>query len=86
MFNELLPGVGMVGGFQVVEDLSMTEPGEPYEVRRSWKERLFSRPWRPMRATRTLVPQVPSRKVILFGQKIIAHPSVVKEIKRQLAG
>ena len=35
-------------GVKIIESLLMVEDGAPYEVKRSWRERLFSRPWRPL--------------------------------------
>jgi hypothetical protein len=83
--NDLLyGGFSPFGGLQVIEDIRMTVAGEPYEVVRTWKERLFTKPWRPLKKTRTVVPQVPSREVIRFQNKMVCHPEVAKELRRQI--
>ena len=73
----------MVNGLRVIESVYLTEPGEPYEVRRSWTERLFSRPWEPLRRTRTIIPQVPMKGGYRIGRDAIAmHPETVRQLKR----
>ena len=53
MLNEL--GLERLMGLRIIENPLMVEDGEPYEIRRTWRERLFSWPWRPLRATRMVV-------------------------------
>ena len=72
---------GLLYGMPVFTNPHMTEAGEPYEVRRTWRERLLSRPWRPLQATRTVVPQVPSRAIIKAGARLICHPAMLDEIR-----
>jgi hypothetical protein len=59
----------------------MTEPGDPVQVRRTWKERLCSRPWAPWCATKTIVPQVPSSKVYIIGGVAHMHPQTFTTLK-----
>lgn len=60
----------------------MTEAGEPIQLKRSWKERLFSFPWKPWNATKTIIPQVPSRDVIRLGDgTLVMHPEIALIIK-----
>lgn len=68
-------------GRKVILNQALTVPGEPYQVARTWKERLFTRPWRPLKTTRTVVPQVPSREVIMTADVIVMHPAVWKEVE-----
>lgn len=69
----------------------LTVDGEPYNVRRSLRERLFSRPWRPWVCTRTIVPQIPDPSMysmldpISGRQTIVAHPETFKRVKHELA-
>ena len=70
----------MLCGFRIIENPMLTVAGEPYTVKRTWKERLFSKPWRPTRATKTIVPQVPSREVVQYGRTLIMHPVLKKEL------
>lgn len=67
-------------GFVFIENKLMTVPGEPYELVRTWKERLLSLPWRPLKKTKTVVPQVPSKEVIRAGNKLYAHPELIREM------
>jgi hypothetical protein len=72
-------------GVRIIESHIMTEAGEPYEVARTWRERLFSLPWRPLKATRTVVPQVPMRSVIkLANGDLVMHPAIAEEFKHKL--
>lgn len=76
------PPFGFVAGIPIVESIYMTESKE---VDRGWRERLFSRPWRPWCATKEI--QVPSRQAIGFGdppRQLIMHPSLAAEVRRAL--
>lgn len=56
------------------------------DVPRTWKERLFSWPWQPMKKTKVEVYHVPSREVIVdkVNHVIYAHPEVKAEIERAI--
>lgn len=67
---------------RIIESELMVEDGEPYEVRRTWKERLFTRPWRPWKATRTVVPKVPMKGGYrLADGTIIVHPAIARKMR-----
>ena len=70
-----------LNGVEVITSVWLTESGEPVQVRRSWRERLFSRPWRPLRRTRTFVPQVPSKHAYRMGDRIVMHPAMLAQLK-----
>ena len=72
-------------GFDVFTDLTMTESGEPYQERIPWSKRLFSLPWRPLKKTKTVVPQVPSKTAIRFQNRLIMHPEMLEVIKNHLS-
>lgn len=55
------------------------------DVPRTWKERLFSWPWRPQIATRKEVYQVPSEKIYVMGDKIICHPDFANKLREAMA-
>lgn len=64
----------------------LTVAGDPIAVRRTWCERLLSRPWRPWQATRTEIPQVPSPEVLAIGDSmLVMHPATWERIKVALA-
>ena len=46
-------------------------------MRRTWRERLFTRPWHPLQRTKTITPQVPKRGGYFIGQNqmIVIQPS-----------
>ncbi len=70
-------------GLRIVENANLTVPGTPYQVRRTWCERLFSRPWTPLTAERTVVLRIPSRQIYaLPGGLIVMHPAMAAEIRK----
>lgn len=72
-------------GMRVIESVYLIEDGEPYEVRRPWRERLFSRPWRPMQATRLVVPKVPYRGAFKLTDKtLVMHPETLRQLRKAL--
>lgn len=72
------------GGTRIFESIHITIPAERTVIR-SWKERLFSWPWRPWQATKVIVEQVPSPNLYRFGQDIVGHPQTIRLLKEQLA-
>jgi hypothetical protein len=75
----------MFHGYKVVANPILTKT-ETREVKRTWKERLFTRPWQPFKVIRTESYQVPDRDVLVdkINRVIYAHPSVVKELNEAL--
>lgn len=73
-----------LNGLRVVTSVWLTEPGDPVEVRRSWRERWCSRPWRPWRATYTMIPQVPRRDALQVGDTLYLHPQAWSTLKQTL--
>lgn len=76
--------IGQAYEFQFVEAPSMVVPGEPYETRRTWRERLFSLPWRPLQRTLWVTPMVPSTELIQYGNRIVGHPATLREVIRRI--
>jgi len=60
---------------RIITDEFMTEDKI---VSRSWVERLFS--FTPMEKTK--ISTEPSRKCIVWGDKIVCHPAMVEEFRR----
>lgn len=73
-----------LNGYRIVEDINRTVAGEPYKVKRTWKERLFTWPWNPLRSNNTIIPQVPSNEVIQFEDYLVMHPDIAKVFKESL--
>ena len=72
------------GGIQVIEGVNMTVAGELYEVSRTWKDRVFTWPWNPLRKTYTIIPQVPSDEIIRFKDKMVCHPTIANKLRQEL--
>lgn len=76
-------GAFTLHGYKILESHHLLEDGQPQTVRRTWRERLFSRPWRPWRATRTFVPRVPYRGAFRVGSDtVLMHPAMVIELRK----
>ena len=75
-----------LGGMKVQFSKTLTMDGEPYQKKRTWPERLFSKPWRPMVKTLTVVPQIPSDEIIIAPghDTIIVHPETWPRIQRMI--
>lgn len=67
--------------YEIIKDINMTEAGEPYQVDRAWKERLFTRPWKPLQKTKSITPQVPSRECRMMGNIIYMHPEMARALE-----
>ena len=78
---------------RVIESELLTTTEESLR-QRTWRERLFSRPWRPWRATATESVQVPDPNLYSFDaplslgsttvrtvKVVVGHPSVVARLK-----
>lgn len=75
-----------LNGVRIIESVWLTEPGNPVEVQRTWRQRLFSRPWRPWKATFTMIPHVPMRGGYQMGDAIVMHPETVRKLKSATEG
>jgi len=72
-------------GMRIIQNIWMTEPGDPITVYRTWVERLFTRPWRPWVASRIVIPTVPRKDVLKIGDDILMmHPDTFRALKAQL--
>lgn len=71
-------------GFQIITSIHMVEPGEPYDSPRSWRTRLLTRPWRPLRATERITPMVPSSKAVRMGNRLIMHPEMAEALEHSV--
>jgi len=76
---------GQLTGVRVTLSEYLTEAGEPVTVRRTWSQRLLSRPWRPWQATYTYTPQVPYRGALtLPGGGLVMHPETWRQMKEKM--
>lgn len=79
----MLPNFGLIG-LQIIESTNCVEfTGKMLsrEVERSWKERLFSWPWKPWKSTKT--EHYPEAVPVMYriGNRIVGHPSKIAELK-----
>lgn len=81
--NDIHPNT--YNGYQIIQDETMTMKGEPYEEPIPLMRRLFSRPWRPFKKTKTIYPTVPSDKIIMMNGKIVMHPVMADRLMKEVA-
>ena len=53
-------------------------------VKRSWKERLLSLPWKPWFKTKMVIHYDPDPNLYRMGNSIIGHPKTLMKIINQL--
>jgi hypothetical protein len=71
-------------GMRVILSPLLEQFGAPYEERRSWWNRLFSRPWRPFQKTRTIIPRVPYEGAYQINKNtLVMHPVTFNKLKGQ---
>lgn len=84
MYTENSNKITVFNGVRIVTDCNMVEPGPVEEIKRTWKERLFTRPWKPFKTVKTIIPLVPMTKVFMHDDCWIMHPDILDELKKQL--
>lgn len=79
--NKFMPKAGFIPEYKLIESRFMTDWYEFIKIKRTWKERLFTRPWMPqIKHTYKPGPQVPAMHVFIMGDKIIGHPKIISAI------
>jgi hypothetical protein len=68
-------------GYNVIESQHMTKTVTDV-VDRTWGERLFSWPWRPLQKTRVVITKIPSDEVLVFQNNIVCHPAMADQIRK----
>lgn len=68
-------------GYKVIGNELMVVDGNPIYTVRTWKERLFTRPWHPFRRLNKTIPKVPSTQVIMTEDSMIMHPTLVEYLR-----
>lgn len=72
-------------GLRVIESVYLTQQGRPYPVRRGWRERLFTLPWRPLQMTRLVTPTIPYQGGVMVNEHtILMHPAFIKSLREVL--
>lgn len=75
----------LFGGLRICEAEHLTKTEECF-LRRTWRERLFTWPWRPWRATRKIFIQVPDPNFYVVGDMVLCHPAMARELRERLDG
>lgn len=73
--------IAQISGFKIITNDHLMVDGEPIQIRRSWRERLFSRPWRPWAAVRTFIPKIPSPQIFEWGDTLIMHSETMRKFR-----
>lgn len=85
MGNEFIWGDWDFSGVKIFTSPHLTER-KHYFVKRTWKERLFSRPWKPFKKTNTLYYDAPRTDYLVYddGRTIICHPVMKDALEQEL--
>ena len=74
-----------IRGIRIIEDPNLVQDGKPRVVRRSLRERLFSRPWRPLQRTRTVIPKEPRIEALEIRPGVLVmHPATARALREVL--
>lgn len=79
----MIPSILTLHGMPLHENPLLTEQ-EEYTIRRTWKQRLLTRPWRPWRATIVRTRRVPSKQIYALNGAFFAHPETATRIRAML--
>ena len=73
----------------ILESPHMVVTLPPEKVKRSWRERLFSLPWRPLQTHYTVVRHVPDPNVYRIagpsGPILVCHPVTAHELREYMS-
>lgn len=68
---------------RIIENPMLEQDGVPYTVRRTWRQRLFSWPWRPWKPTYTITPRVPYQGVLRIDDTtLVMHPQTLQQMRQ----
>ena len=72
--------------FKIIENPYLFKDGKPYTVKRTWKERLFSKPWKPLQKFKIIIPKIPDDNIfVLNGATLVGHPETIRALKEKLS-
>lgn len=75
--------IGELGGVDIVIDPCYVKEVLT-QVKRAWRERLFSIPWNPFKKQKTVVHYKPVAYADMHKRVIYCHPDIFDEIMKQL--
>lgn len=71
--------------FKFLENKNLTIPGPVDIIARTWKQRLFTLPWKPFKTHLHLQTYIPDPNYyVLLDSTIVAHPDTMVKLKRAL--
>ncbi len=73
-------------GLKIIEDINLTIQDGTIIVIRPWKERLFTRPWKPWVATKEIVKIIPNPEFFYLKDRgiVLAHPVTARRLYDEL--
>ena len=73
-----------INGIRVVVNTELLEDGQAVVVRRTWKERICSKPWQPWISVKITRIKVPSKKALVANGCIVVHPEMLQRLREHL--
>lgn len=76
------PLINPLHGLKIITDLNLTIQDGTIIVNRSWKERLFTRPWKPWVATKEIFNIIPDPNMYFIEKEgiVFAHPVTARRL------
>jgi hypothetical protein len=72
-------------GLAVITSWTITKKSDPIKTKRTWKERLFTKPWMPLVKSKWIVTDIPDLNTYYrMPGKIIMHPAALDGFKKSL--
>ena len=79
----MMPFFTSVAGMQITPDPNLGD--RKLRVReRTWKERLFTLPWQPMKKLEFYTIVVPKGEFFMIAGRIFAHPTDILALEREI--
>jgi hypothetical protein len=69
-------------GYKIILNSNLVIDAKPIAMVRTWKERLFTRPWKPFLAIKMIKSQVPDPNGYFLGNDtMVMHPITAERLK-----
>lgn len=65
-----------LAGMEIYDNINLVEH---VSAERSWRERLFTRPWRPLIRVKTVA--VPMKHFLMMDGKLFGHPATIARLR-----
>lgn len=70
----------IISGITIKTNPNLVVPGETKAVKRTWRERLFSRPWRPLQTHNYIQTYDPDPNFYDIGGVMFCHPVLLDKL------